>query len=88
MDLNYTNEFLKKLEMVIKKEDHSVLENIKKALEEIEKETAEKKELVNIKTHKNNNIFQIEIGEKKQKYSLFWTEEKEQKTIISLIKRI
>lgn len=88
MDLNYTNEFLKSLEVVVKKEDHSVLENIKKALSEIEQESAEKKQLVNLKTHKNKDIFQIQIGEKKQTYNIFWTEEKEKKTIISLIKNI
>lgn len=86
-DLKYTNEFLKNLEPIIQKNDLTLLNKIKKVLEEISEEKIVKKALVNIKTHGNNEVFQTKIEEKKLIYSVFWTEENSEKTIIALLNR-
>lgn len=86
-NLIYTNEFLKNLEEIVKKNDLETLKKLKKALSNISKNNCEKKILQNIKTHSNQNILQTTIDEKTKTYNIFWTEEKAQKTIISLIKR-
>lgn len=86
-ELKYTNEFLKNLEAVIKKEPE-VINGVKIALENITNEASQKFNetiaLQNIKTYSNQDIFMTKIDYEKE-YNIFWTEENSQKIIIALI---
>lgn len=84
--LKYTNEFLKKLEEIVVKNDLKTLHNIKHTLENISKEKTEKQKLINTKTSTGSEIFISQTEAKLSKYDIIWTEEKEQKTIITIIK--
>jgi len=86
-DLKYTNEFLKNLEAVLKKEP-DVIKNIKNILEQIARNNSQSSvgtlPLQNTKTYSNQNIYITKVEEKG--YNIFWTEENSQKIIVSLIK--
>lgn len=87
-ELRYTNEFLKNLEPIISKNDINTLQKIKGTLEKISSNNAERNSLENIKTYSNEDVFQEIIEEKRTKYSVFWTEKEEQKTIVALVKNL
>lgn len=87
-NLFYTNEFLKKLEPIIVKNDIVSLQKIKEALAII----AEKDlipaaiKLENQKTKSSDDIFVTETNLEKGIHNIFWTIKNEQKIIITLTK--
>ena len=85
-DLKYTNEFLKKLEPFIVKNDLSSVQEIKETLALIAEEKVDKVELENIKTKTNEEIYMTQISLKSNKYSIFWTLKAGQKIVITLTK--
>ena len=86
--LFYTNEFLKKLEPIIVKNDIVSLQKIKETLAVIAEDdlipTAIK--LENQKTKSGDDIFVTETNLEKGVHNLFWTIKNEQKIIITLTK--
>lgn len=86
--LLYTNEFLKNLQPIIEKNNLEMLQKIKEVLEKISSEITQKEKLENTKTYSNEDIYQEIIENKKTTYNLFWTEKKEQKIIVALIKKV
>jgi len=90
-DLIYTNEFLKKLEPFIVKNDLETTQKIKETLgliaaEKIIIDGTKSLKLANMKTKTNDDIFMTEIVLKQGLYSLFWTTKDDKKIIITLTK--
>ena len=85
-NLSYANEFLKKLEQIIIKNDLKTIQKVKDTLFLISEDAAESIKLENVKTKTNEEIFMTEIELKQKPHSLFWTKSGEQKIIITLTK--
>lgn len=85
-NLLYANEFLKKLEPVIVKNDFETLQKIKETLVSVVEEKSENIKLENLKTKTNEDIFFTEIPIKRAVYKVFWTVKDEKKIIITLTK--
>lgn len=87
-NLLYTNEFLKKLEPIIVKNDLKTLQKIKETLAFIADDdfnSIEKIKLENQKTKNGEDIFLTEIQLERRICNLLWTIKEEQKSIITLI---
>jgi len=85
-NLIYSNEFLKRLEPFIVKNDLAAIQKIKEALGLISNEKAESVKLQNIKTKSKEDIFMTALSIKKAEYNLFWVARGEQKILITLTK--
>jgi hypothetical protein len=86
--LFYTNEFLKKLEPIIVKNDLKTVQKIKETLAVIAEEGVEKSETIkleNQKTKTGEDVFITEIQLERRVANLFWTIKKEQTIIITFI---
>ena len=86
--LFYTNEFLKKLEPIIVKNDLKTVQKIKETLAVIAEEGVEKSETIkleNQKTKTGEDVFITEIQLERRVANHFWTIKKEQTIIITFI---